>query len=73
MSDFRKNDAPWRRFLDLFLISSNLSRQEDSKLAGAEKEAFKELLDIIKRRNEIWYKAYVWIVRHIGLFVPLPV
>jgi len=44
----------------------------DSKLASAEKEAFKELLDIIKRRNEIWYKVYVWIVRNVGLFVPIP-
>lgn len=44
----------------------------ESKLASAEKEAFKELLDIIKRRNEIWYKAWVWVVRHIGLYVPIP-
>jgi len=44
----------------------------ESKLASAEKEAFKELLDIIKRRNEIWYKAYVWVVRLIGLYVPIP-
>ena len=44
----------------------------ESKLASAEKEAFKELLDIIKRRNEIWYKAYVWILRNIGLYVPIP-
>jgi ATP-dependent 26S proteasome regulatory subunit len=44
----------------------------ESKLASAEKEAFKELLDIIKRRNEIWYKALVWIVRHVGLYVPIP-
>ena len=44
----------------------------ESKLASAEKEAFKELLDIIKRRNEIWYKAYVWVLRNIGLYVPIP-
>ena len=44
----------------------------DSKLASAEKEAFKDLLDIIKRRNQLYYKAYVWIVRHIGLYVPIP-
>ncbi|MCX6771769.1 MAG: tetratricopeptide repeat protein [Candidatus Micrarchaeota archaeon] len=44
----------------------------ESKLASAEKEAFKELLDIIKRRNEIWYKVYVWILRNIGLYVPIP-
>jgi SpoVK/Ycf46/Vps4 family AAA+-type ATPase len=44
----------------------------ESKLASAEKEAFKELLDIIKRKNEIWYKAWVWAVRHIGLYVPVP-
>ena len=45
----------------------------ESKLAGAEKEAFKDLLDIIKKRNEIWYKAYVWIVRNAALYLPLPV
>ena len=44
----------------------------DSKLATAEKDAFKDLLDVIKRRNEIWYKAYVWIVRHSVLYLPLP-
>jgi len=44
----------------------------ESKLASAEKEAFKELLDIIKRRNEIWYKAYAWIIRHAGLYLPIP-
>lgn len=43
----------------------------ESKLAGAEKEAFKDLLDVIKRRNEIWYKAYTWIVRNIGLYLPI--
>ena len=45
----------------------------ESKLASAEKESFKDLLDIIKRRNEIWYKAYVWIVRYSALYLPLPV
>ncbi|MCX8194925.1 MAG: AAA family ATPase, partial [Candidatus Micrarchaeota archaeon] len=44
----------------------------ESKLAAAEKEAFKDLLDTIKRRNEIWHKALVWIIRHIGLYVPIP-
>ncbi|MFA6328749.1 MAG: tetratricopeptide repeat protein [Candidatus Micrarchaeia archaeon] len=44
----------------------------ESKLASAEKEAFKELLDTIKRKNEIWYKAYVWVVRHAGLYLPIP-
>ncbi|VVB98813.1 VCP-like ATPase [uncultured archaeon] len=43
----------------------------ESKLASAEKEAFKELLDAIKRRNEIWYKAYAFIVRNIALYVPI--
>jgi len=44
----------------------------ESKLASAEKEAFKELLDIIKTKNEIWYKAYVWIMRNAGLYLPIP-
>lgn len=43
----------------------------ESKLAAAEKDAFKDLLDVIKRRNEIWYKAYVWIIRHFALYVPI--
>ena len=45
----------------------------ESKMAGAEKEAFKELLDIIKRRNQIWYKAYIWIIRNAALYVPIPI
>lgn len=45
----------------------------ESKLASAEKEAFKDLLDVIKRRNAIWYKAYIWMVRHFALYAPIPV
>ncbi len=45
----------------------------ESKLAAAEKDVFKSLLDVIKRRNEVWYKAYVFIVRHVGLYLPMPV
>lgn len=44
----------------------------ESKLAAAEKDAFKELLNIIKTRNELWYKIYFFIVRNIGLYVPVP-
>ena len=44
----------------------------ESKLAAAEKEAFKELLDVIKKRNSIINKMWVWLVRHIGLYVPIP-
>ena len=44
----------------------------DSKLASAEKEAFKELLDIIKQKNQLWYKAMYAVVRNIGLLVPIP-
>jgi len=45
----------------------------ESKLAAAEKESFKDLLDAIKRRNEIWHKAFIWLVRNIGLYLPIPV
>lgn len=44
----------------------------ESKLAAAEKEAFKDLLGVIKRRNEIGYKIYVWIIRNIALYLPIP-
>jgi SpoVK/Ycf46/Vps4 family AAA+-type ATPase len=45
----------------------------ESKLNVAEKEAFKPLLDVIKRRNEWWYK-YIIVkpVQLLALFVPLP-
>lgn len=45
----------------------------DSKMAVAEKEAFKELLDVIKRRNELWYKAYAWFMKYFNIYVPLPI
>lgn len=44
----------------------------ESKLASAEKEAFKDLLDVIKRRNEWWYKIYVWVWKHVNLYLPFP-
>jgi ATP-dependent 26S proteasome regulatory subunit/Flp pilus assembly protein TadD len=44
----------------------------ESKLAVAEKESFKELIDVIKKRNELWSKIYIWLVRNIALYAPLP-
>jgi ATP-dependent 26S proteasome regulatory subunit/Flp pilus assembly protein TadD len=44
----------------------------ESKLAAGEKEQFKELLDVIKRRNELWYKAWAWLNKNINLYVWLP-
>ena len=45
----------------------------DSKLALAEKEAFKELLDIIKYRNKVWYQIYAWLMRVLYLYLPIPI
>ncbi|MBS3069053.1 tetratricopeptide repeat protein [Candidatus Micrarchaeota archaeon] len=45
----------------------------ESKMAAAEKEAFKELLDVIKKRNEIWYKGYIWFMKYFNIYVPLPI
>jgi len=44
----------------------------ESKLAAAEKDSFKELIDVIKKRNELWNKIYVWTIRHVALYIPLP-
>ncbi len=43
----------------------------ESKLASAEKEAFKPLFDVIKKRNEWWQKALVWLVKEAGLWLPI--
>ncbi|MDE1798719.1 MAG: ATP-binding protein, partial [Candidatus Micrarchaeota archaeon] len=45
----------------------------ESKMAAAEKEAFKPLLDVIKRRNEWWYKGILWCIRQSGLWLPIPI
>jgi len=45
----------------------------ESKMAAAEKDAFKPLLDVIKKRNEWWYKGILWGIRQLGLWVPIPV
>ena len=47
-------------------------RDTRKAMAIAEKEAFKELLDVIKRRNEVWYKGYAWFMKYFNLYVPLP-
>ncbi len=44
----------------------------ESKLAAAEKDSFKELIEVIKKRNELWNKIYVWTIRHFALYIPLP-
>ena len=44
----------------------------ESKLGQAEKDAFKPLLAVIKRRNEWWYKLIVKVIRGWALFIPLP-
>ncbi len=44
----------------------------ESKMAAAEKDAFKPLLDVIKKRNEIWHKALTWCIRQSGMWLPIP-
>ncbi|MEM3361735.1 MAG: AAA family ATPase [Candidatus Anstonellaceae archaeon] len=43
----------------------------ESKLGPAEKEAFKDLLDVIKRKNEWWYKYPMIGFRYFSLFILL--
>ncbi len=45
----------------------------ESKMAAAEKDAFKPLLDVIKKRNEWWHKGIIWMIKEIGLWLPVPV
>jgi len=44
----------------------------ESKLGFGEKEAFKELLDVIKKGNSIWYKIYILMMKYLNLYIPLP-
>lgn len=44
----------------------------ESKMAVGEKEAFRDLLKVIKTRNKLWYKCLVWIMRNFNLYIPLP-
>ena len=41
----------------------------ESKMAPGEREAFKDLLNVIKKNNKLWYKAWKWIVRHFSLYI----
>jgi AAA+ superfamily predicted ATPase/Flp pilus assembly protein TadD len=41
----------------------------ESKMAAGERDAFKELLDVIKTRNELWHKAYVWLMKNVNLYL----
>lgn len=45
----------------------------ESKMGPAEKAAFKELLEVIKRNNKWYFKLYNKLVRNIALHIPLPV
>ncbi|VVB66453.1 Proteasome-activating nucleotidase [Candidatus Gugararchaeum adminiculabundum] len=44
----------------------------ESKLGPAEKEQFKQLLDVIKKNNKLYYKIYKWVMRNIPLYLPIP-
>ncbi len=44
----------------------------ESKLGQAERDQFKVLLDVIKHRNEWYYKAYVMLLKNFALFNPIP-
>ena len=41
----------------------------ESKMAPGEREAFKDLLNVIKKNNRIWYKALLWIVKNFSVYV----
>lgn len=44
----------------------------ESKMAAGEKEAFKELLNIINKRNQWWNKLLYKIIREAAKLIPLP-
>ncbi len=44
-------------------------REKESKLGPEEQQQFKELLDIIKNRNSLWYKIYSTVWRFIALYI----
>ncbi len=48
-------------------------RITDSKLGPAEKEQFKELLDVIAKNNKWYVKLYKKVLKYIGLWVPAPI
>jgi len=45
----------------------------DSKMGPAEKEAFKDLLDAINRKNSWWYKTWLGMAKFIGTYIPIPI
>lgn len=44
----------------------------DSKLGLAEKESFKDLLDVINWRSSWWYKYYLGAWKFLNIWIPLP-
>ncbi|MEM4367230.1 MAG: AAA family ATPase [Candidatus Anstonellales archaeon] len=44
----------------------------DSKMGPGEKEAFKDLLNVINTRNQWWWKIAVTVFREIVLILPIP-
>ena len=44
----------------------------ESKMGQSEKDAFKPLISVIKRRNEWWYKGIVKFIQTTALYFPLP-
>jgi transitional endoplasmic reticulum ATPase len=46
-------------------------KQTESKVGQAEREAFKDLLNVVKRKNQWWYKPVYWLIRQTGLTILL--
>ncbi len=44
----------------------------ESKLGTSEKEAFKSLLDVVKRRSTWYYNGFAGTIRNLALFLPFP-
>lgn len=44
-------------------------REKESKLGPEEQQQFKELLDVIKKRNQWWNKGFNWIWRNFALWI----
>ncbi|MCX6774073.1 MAG: AAA family ATPase, partial [Candidatus Micrarchaeota archaeon] len=47
-------------------------KETESKLGPEEREQFDPLLKVIKRRNAIWSKALTFIMKQLGVWLPIP-
>jgi len=69
----RRRRSRWQQEEKTIIDGKEHIKVTESKLALAEKEAFKELLDMIKFRNTIRYQVYAWLMRILYLYLPIPI